>query len=76
MEAFGGGLAQTGSTKEDDKKFEQTLGDDNSVTTTVKPDESIDVEWKDDSWTANVNMPLDGTEIAGSNVNIKREINF
>jgi len=57
-------------------EYERTLGDDSSLTATLKPNESIDVEWKDDAWTANVNMPLDGTEITGANVGIKRDVSF
>jgi len=57
-------------------EYERSLGDDNSVTATLKPNESIDVEWKDASWTANINMPVDGTSIGGANVSIKREVNF
>eukprot|EP00558_Chaetoceros_sp_UNC1202_P010197 CAMPEP_0197245748 /NCGR_PEP_ID=MMETSP1429-20130617/10429_1 /TAXON_ID=49237 /ORGANISM="Chaetoceros sp., Strain UNC1202" /LENGTH=263 /DNA_ID=CAMNT_0042706297 /DNA_START=38 /DNA_END=829 /DNA_ORIENTATION=- len=56
--------------------WERSLGDDNSITTTVKPDDSIDVEWKDAAWTANINLPLDGTDITGTNVSIKREVEF
>lgn len=57
-------------------EWERSLGDDNSITTTFKPDDSINVEWNDSSWTANINMPLDGTDITGTNVSIKREVNF
>lgn len=57
-------------------EWERSLGDDNSLTTTLKPNESIDVEWKDASWTANINMPVDGTNIGGANVSFKREVNF
>ena len=57
-------------------EWERNLGDDNSITATLKPNESIDLEWKDSDWTANINMPLDGTDITGTNVSIKREVNF
>eukprot|EP00545_Synedropsis_sp_CCMP1620_P001396 CAMPEP_0119003030 /NCGR_PEP_ID=MMETSP1176-20130426/305_1 /TAXON_ID=265551 /ORGANISM="Synedropsis recta cf, Strain CCMP1620" /LENGTH=286 /DNA_ID=CAMNT_0006954589 /DNA_START=57 /DNA_END=917 /DNA_ORIENTATION=- len=57
-------------------EWERRLGDDSSVTTTVKPNDSIDVEWQDDAWTANLNMPLDGTNINGANVSIKRDVEF
>lgn len=57
-------------------EWERSLGDDNSITATLKPDESIDVEWKDADWTANINMPLDGTDITGTNVSIKRDVSF
>jgi len=56
--------------------WERSLGDDNSLTTTLTPNESVDLEWKDADWTANINLPLDGTSIKGANVNIKRDVNF
>jgi len=56
--------------------WERALGDDNSITTTVTPDEAIDLEWKDAAWTATINLPLDGTDITGTNVSIKREVSF
>mmetsp|Transcript_30898 Transcript_30898/g.92613 ORF Transcript_30898/g.92613 Transcript_30898/m.92613 type:complete len:246 (-) Transcript_30898:10-747(-) len=56
-------------------EWERKVGD-GSVTTTVTPNDSIDVEWKDADWTANINMPIDGTDITGANVGIKREVNF
>jgi hypothetical protein len=52
------------------------LSDDSSLTATLKPNDSLDVEWKDDAWTANVNMPIDGTNINGANVSIKRDVSF
>ena len=33
-------------------------------------------ECEDGAWTANVNMPLDGTSISGANVGIKRDVTF
>ena len=57
-------------------EWERSLGDDNSITATLKPNESLDLEWKDADWTANINMPIDGTDITGTNVSIKREVNF
>ena len=57
-------------------EWERTLGDDSSLTATLKPNESIDVEWEDGAWTANINMPLDGTSISGANVGIKRDVQF
>lgn len=57
-------------------EWERALGDDNTLTTTLTPNESVDVEWKDADWTANFNMPLDGTSIAGANVSIKRDVSF
>ena len=56
--------------------WERDLGDDNSLTATLKPNESLDVEWNDGDWTASVNCGLDGINVDGANVNIKRDINF
>ena len=55
---------------------ERSLGDKSTVTTTLKPSEYVDVEWNDGAWTVNVNMPLDGTDITGTNASIKKEVNF
>jgi len=57
-------------------EWERDLGDDNSVTTTLKPNDSVNVEWSDGAWTANVNVPIDGTDITGTNVGIKRDVAF
>jgi len=57
-------------------EWERKLSDDSSVTTTVKPNNAVDVEWKDHSWTANINVPIDGTNIGGTNVSIKRDVTF
>jgi hypothetical protein len=46
------------------------------LTANLKPNDNLNVEWKDDAWTANVNMPIDGTSISGANVGIKRDVNF
>ena len=57
-------------------EYERSLGDGNSVTATLKPNEAIDIEWKDASWTASINMPVDGMSIGGADVSIKREVSF
>jgi len=57
-------------------EWERTLGDDSSLTATLKPNDSLNVEWKDNDWTANVDMGLDGTNINGANVSIKRDVTF
>lgn len=57
-------------------EWERSLGGDDSLTTTVKPNDSVDIEWKDADWTANVNLPLDGTSVSGANVGIKRTVDF
>jgi hypothetical protein len=57
-------------------EWERRLSDDSALTATLKPNESLDVEWRDSAWTANVNMPIDGTNIKGANVSIKRDVSF
>jgi hypothetical protein len=57
-------------------EWEKQLADGKSVTTVLKPNESVDVEWQDEAWTANVQLPIDGTEVKGANVSIKREVTF
>ena len=56
--------------------WEKNLGDGNSLTATLSPDDAINLEWEDGSWTANINLPVDGTSISGANVSIKRDVNF
>lgn len=56
--------------------WERRISDDSSLTATLKPNDSLDVEWKDQDWTATVNMPVDGTNINGANVSIKRDVEF
>jgi hypothetical protein len=57
-------------------EWERKLGDDSSLTANLKPNDSLNVEWKDHDWTANVDMGLDGTNINGANVRIKRDVTF
>jgi hypothetical protein len=57
-------------------EWERTLSDDSSLTATLRPNDSLDVEWRDADWTANVNMPMDGANINGANVSIKRDVSF
>ena len=57
-------------------EWERSLGDDSALTATLKPNDSLNVEWRDADWTANVDMPIDGANVQGANVSIKRDINF
>lgn len=57
-------------------EWERRLGDDSSLTANLRPNESLNVEWRDQAWTANVNMPIDGTNVKNANVSIKRDVNF
>lgn len=56
--------------------WERRLAGESSVTTTFKPDDNLNVEWKDNDWTANIKMPVDGRNINGADVSIKRDVRF
>ena len=56
--------------------WDRKLGEDNSVRTTLNPNRSVDVEWRDAAWTANVNFPMDENDLRGATVHIKRDIKF
>lgn len=56
--------------------WDRKLGDDMSVRTTLNPNRSVDVEWRDAAWTANVNFPMDDNDLRGATVHIKRDIKF
>jgi hypothetical protein len=57
-------------------EWERRLSDDSCLTANLRPNDSLDVEWRDNAWTANVNMPIDGKNINGANVSIKRDVSF
>ena len=57
-------------------EYERRRSDDSSLTANLKPNDNLNLEWKDSAWTANINMPIDGTNINGANVNIKRDVTF
>eukprot|EP00567_Pseudictyota_dubia_P003887 CAMPEP_0197451260 /NCGR_PEP_ID=MMETSP1175-20131217/28266_1 /TAXON_ID=1003142 /ORGANISM="Triceratium dubium, Strain CCMP147" /LENGTH=269 /DNA_ID=CAMNT_0042983915 /DNA_START=89 /DNA_END=898 /DNA_ORIENTATION=- len=50
--------------------------DAGSITTTVKPKDSINVKWEDGAWTANIEAPMDGMSVEDMSVNVKRKIDF
>jgi len=57
-------------------EYERSLDGGNSLTTTLTPNDSIDFEWSDSDWTATINLPLDGTDITGTNISVKRDVTF
>lgn len=57
-------------------EWERRLSDSSSLTANLKPNDSLDVEWKDAAWTANLNMPIDGANVKGVNVGIRRDVEF
>ena len=47
------------------------------VTSCLKPNESLDVSWKDGGWVADFNLPMDGIlDVKGLNVSIKKQVTF
>jgi len=56
--------------------WDRKLGEDNTIRTTLNPNRSVDVEWRDSAWTANVNFPMDDKDLSGATVHIKRDIKF
>eukprot|EP00804_Cyclotella_cryptica_P019716 CCRYP_016465-RA/>CCRYP_016465-RA protein AED:0.08 eAED:0.08 QI:87/1/1/1/1/1/3/207/283 len=56
--------------------WDRKLGDDSSVRTTLNPNRSVEVEWRDAAWTANVNFPMDHSDLTGATVHIKRDVKF
>ena len=57
-------------------EWERRLSDSSSLTANLKPNDLLDVEWKDSTWTANVKMPIDGANVMGVNVGIRRDVEF
>jgi hypothetical protein len=46
------------------------------LTANLRPNDSLNFELRDAAWKANVNMPIDGTNINGANVSIKQDVTF
>ena len=63
-----------------DRKLElewfHTIDDDQSVTTTVSPNERVVVKWKDGPWTAIIYVPYRGIQVEGMTVRINRKISL
>lgn len=57
-------------------EWERRISDDSSLTATLKPNDNLNVEWRDAAWTANIRMPIDGTNINGADVSVKRDVHF
>lgn len=57
-------------------EWERRISDDSSLTATLKPNDNLNFEWRDAAWTANIRMPIDGTNINGADVSIKRDVSF
>ena len=57
--------------------WEKSLSGGDTVTTTLKTNDSVNVKWEDGAWTAQISTPIDGFELGeGVDVSIKRKVNF
>ena len=56
--------------------WDRQLGEGNAVRTTLHPNRSVDVEWRDAAWTVDVNFPMEENDLSGATVHIKRDIKF
>lgn len=52
------------------------LDEGNTVTTTIKPKEYVNIIWKDGPWKTRINAPLSGFSINDVTVNVKRDLIF
>jgi hypothetical protein len=57
-------------------EWKHRIGDDSSMTAKFKPHDSLNIKWRENAWTANIDMPMDGARIDSTNVNISRDISF
>ena len=56
--------------------WKRSLGDGDSVTTTVTPGDSVNVKWEDGPWVAQFDSALDGYKTEGLSVRVNRKISF
>lgn len=56
--------------------WKRSLGDGNSITTTVKPNEEVSLKWNDGPWVAEFKSSLDGYKTDGLSVRVNRKVSF
>lgn len=56
--------------------WKKDLGDGDSVTTTVSPNDKISVKWEDGPWVAQIDTELDGYKTGGLSVRVNRKVTF
>jgi hypothetical protein len=56
--------------------WKKSLPDGNSVTTTLKVNDSICVKWQDGPWTATMVSPMDGFKTGDINIKVNRKLNL
>jgi hypothetical protein len=57
-------------------EWEHKFGDDSTVTTTVKPNDAIDIKWRENAWTADIHFPIEGATVGAASVSFKRKVTF
>ena len=55
-------------------EWERRLRGDNTFKVSVSSLRYLGFQWRDSIWTANVNIPVDGSSMRGASVNIKRDL--
>lgn len=57
--------------------WEKMLSGGDTVTTTLKTNDSVDIKWEDGAWVAQISTPVDGFGLGeGVDVSIKRKVDF
>lgn len=56
--------------------WKKSLEDGNSLTTTLKVNDSLNVKWEDGPWTATISSPMDGIAIGEVKVRVHRKLSF
>lgn len=60
-------------------EWEHTLGDidgDNGIKTTYRPNESVDIDWKDKGWSTSIHMDIEDHELLGPEISFKKIVTF
>ena len=57
-------------------EWRRQLSDTDTVTTTISPNDSIQVKWQDGPWTAKIQAPFKAFEVGDVGVIISRKVDF
>jgi len=55
-------------------KVKRNLADDKSIAATIKPSDSVSVQWTDGDWVADFDAPIDGISLEGISIKVRRKI--
>jgi hypothetical protein len=56
--------------------WKRNISADSAITTTLKPNDSINIKWEDGSWTAVIDTPLEGYSTGDVSIGIKRKVDL